>query len=161
MSIAGESNRPRGRPRHTGPSVLSPGEFKVMELLWRSSAPLAAAEICTEMRSTRGLAYTTVMTFLEKLHRKGCVRTEAGGRSSLYRPAVSREEALQRCLDAFLLHYFDGSLPSFRTFIDRADRSAVPIYRHRTSIPKNREKPGSTESPSTSPHPENLDVELL
>ncbi len=57
----------------------------------------------------RALAYTTVMTVLDRLVRRGGVERRKVGRSFLYRPLVSREAlqklAVQQLVDAF----FDGS----------------------------------------------------
>ena len=53
----------------------------------------------------RMLAYTTVMTLLDRLEKRGCVTRRKPGRSYIYRPKVSRdtmrEHAVKQLLDGF------------------------------------------------------------
>lgn len=54
----------------------------------------------------RPLAYTTVLTVLDRLRRKQVVTRERQGRAFLYRPLVSREEMRARALDRLVRNYF-------------------------------------------------------
>jgi len=64
------------------------------------------------------LAYTTVMTLLERLLRKGAVTREKHGRHFVYAPAVTRETlrrvAVRQLADAF----FDGSETSLIRYLE-------------------------------------------
>lgn len=69
-----------------------PGELEraVMDVLWDAGRPCTAKEVLAALPD-RGLAYTTVITVLERLARKGTAQRERVGRSWTYTPAASRE----------------------------------------------------------------------
>mgnify|MGYP001035364954 CR=1 FL=1 len=73
-------------------------EAAVMDVLWRADEPAKVRTVLDLLDRDRKLAYTTVMTVLDNLHRKGWVDREREGKAYLYRPAVSREEAASRAL---------------------------------------------------------------
>ena len=51
--------------------------------------PLSVRDVLDELRGERTLAYTTVMTVIDNLHRKGWLTRHQEGRAYLYRPAAS------------------------------------------------------------------------
>jgi predicted transcriptional regulator len=61
-----------------------------MERLWSWDRPVAVREVLEDLQRERPLAYTTVMTVLDNLHRKGMVIREKAGRAYQYRPTRSR-----------------------------------------------------------------------
>jgi predicted transcriptional regulator len=65
-------------------------EAAVMDRLWTRDEPLAVREILEDLQPERPLAYTTVMTVLDNLHRKGMVIRQKSGRAYVYRPSRSR-----------------------------------------------------------------------
>ena len=65
-------------------------EAAVMEFLWAYDGPMSVREVLERLNEDRGLAYTTVMTVLDNLHRKHMVSREKAGRAWVYRPAASR-----------------------------------------------------------------------
>ena len=69
---------------------FGPLEAAVMDVLWSSPAPLYVREV-RQALPERELAYTTVMTVLDKLYKKGWARRERHGRAYRYHPASSRE----------------------------------------------------------------------
>lgn len=78
-------------------------EAVVMDVLWRATSPHSVRDVLTEIgRQRRRLAYTTVMTVLDNLHRKGWVSRELHGRAYRYRPVDSKEEAAARVLRELL-----------------------------------------------------------
>lgn len=90
-------------------------EAAVMDVLWGSDEPHRVRDVRARLADERPLAYTTVMTVLDNLHRKGWVRREMDGRAYLYRSAATREEETARALrdlldssgdpEAVLLHF--------------------------------------------------------
>lgn len=73
-------------------------ESAVIDVLWGADEPVKVREVRDVLATERPLAYTTVMTVLDNLHRKGWVLRELSGKAYLYRPALSREEAASRAL---------------------------------------------------------------
>lgn len=53
---------------------------------------MAVREVLEDLQRDRTLAYTTVMTVMDNLHRKGVLTREQNGRAYVYRPAVTREQ---------------------------------------------------------------------
>jgi predicted transcriptional regulator len=73
-------------------------EAAVMECLWARPEPASVRDVLGQLDTGKQLAYTTVMTVLDNLHRKGVVHREMAGRAWLYQPAFSREEHTARML---------------------------------------------------------------
>lgn len=66
-------------------------ETRVLEVLWNSSEPLSVREVGAALRRRPALAYTTVMTVLDRLFEKGYVTRSKLGRAFAYRPRIARE----------------------------------------------------------------------
>ena len=67
-------------------------EAAIMECLWSRAEPASVRDVLGELRTGKQLAYTTVMTVLDNLHRKGVVTREMAGRAWIYQPACDREQ---------------------------------------------------------------------
>ena len=65
----------------------------------------------------RPLAYTTVMTLLDRLARKGVLTRRKVGRAFLYAPQVSRDVVQRPALKEFVEGYFDGSQEQLLAFL--------------------------------------------
>lgn len=65
-------------------------ERAVMDVLWDRAVPATVREVAAALES-RDLAYTTVMTVLDRLAKKNLVRRERDGRAWRYTPAAARE----------------------------------------------------------------------
>src|ERR1700733_16236120 len=65
-------------------------EAVIMDRLWEWGRPVLVREVGDDLRDERGLAYTTVMTVMENLYRKGWLRRHRDGRAWSYEPTGSR-----------------------------------------------------------------------
>ena len=65
-------------------------EAVIMDRLWEWGRPVLVREVVDDLRDEWGLAYTTVMTVMENLYRKGWLRRERDGRAWRYEPTGSR-----------------------------------------------------------------------
>src|SRR5947207_3124411 len=65
-------------------------EAVIMDRLWEWGRPVLVREMVDALHDDRGLAYTTVMTVMENLYRKGWLRRERDGRAWRYEPTGSR-----------------------------------------------------------------------
>jgi predicted transcriptional regulator len=65
-------------------------EAVIMDRLWERGSSVLVREMVDDLHSSRPLAYTTVMTVMENLHRKGWLRRERDGRAWRYEPTGSR-----------------------------------------------------------------------
>lgn len=77
-------------------------ESAVMDALWEAEEPVKVRDVLDRLTTGRTLAYTTVMTVLDNLHRKGWANREMLGKAYRYQPAMSREEAAARALRGIL-----------------------------------------------------------
>jgi len=66
-------------------------EIRVLEALWECGEPQSVRDLQPRFA---GVAYTTLMTTLDRLHRKGVLDREKSGRAFVYRPRHSREALL-------------------------------------------------------------------
>ncbi|MGM1062142.1 BlaI/MecI/CopY family transcriptional regulator [Saccharothrix sp. Mg75] len=90
-------------------------EEAVMDVLWRASEPMKVRDVLDDLDTGRQLAYTTVLTVLDNLHRKGWVQRELVGKAYHYEPMTSRAEAAANAVrelvnasgdpDGALLHF--------------------------------------------------------
>ncbi|MEV8435910.1 BlaI/MecI/CopY family transcriptional regulator [Actinosynnema sp. NPDC051121] len=90
-------------------------EAAVMDVLWRASGPLKVRDVLDRLDTGRQLAYTTVLTVLDNLHRKGWARRELVGKAYHYEPTTGRAEAAANAVrelvnasgdpDGVLLHF--------------------------------------------------------
>lgn len=71
-------------------------EAEIMEIVWSAGwETFAVSQVHRQLASQRDIAYTTVMTTVSRLHRKGLLERERDGRRYLYRPRMSRGEFLK------------------------------------------------------------------
>ncbi len=71
-----------------------------MEFLWGSTSPQSVADVLEGLDTGRDLAYTTVMTVLDRLAKKRLVTRERVDRSWRYLPADSQEVVVARDIAA-------------------------------------------------------------
>src|ERR1700722_9782128 len=73
------------------PPPLHELETEVMEELWRSGeAPVRAVMDALNQRTTKERAYTTYMTIMARLHKKGILVRRREGKTDYYAPAYGR-----------------------------------------------------------------------
>ena len=68
---------------------------------------------------SRPLAYTTVLTLLDRLARRGAVSRRKEGRGFRYQPTVARDKLRRMALQQFLEYHFDGSEAKLRFFLEQ------------------------------------------
>jgi predicted transcriptional regulator len=102
---------------------LGPLEQKVAEALWRLESA-TVREVLEEMDGE--VAYTTLMTTMDRLYKKGLLVREMRGRAFVYRPALSQAEAkagMARRLFAGLLHSSADTQPLLSYLVDAVSES--------------------------------------
>jgi predicted transcriptional regulator len=110
---------PRRKPSGLA-SVFGALELRVLEALWRRGD----ATVRDLREDFPAAAYTTLMTTMERLHKKGVLHREKSGRAFLYRPASSRVEMeagfMTRALQPLLAS--DSAQPVLSSFVDEVSR---------------------------------------
>ena len=94
------------RKKNSDPG-LTPLELQIMNVLWETGP----ANVQTVQANLKGreLAYTTVQTMLNVLHRKGKVKRLLKDRTYIYRPVLSRQKAVSQAVGEMLDRFFGGS----------------------------------------------------
>jgi len=102
-----------------------------MNVLWDAEAPLSVREVQDALEAADGagrdLAYTTVMTVLDRLGAKDMVVRERDGRAFRYTPRQTRESATAELIDAALEASGDrtSALVHFARSVDPAEAAAL------------------------------------
>src|SRR3981081_229064 len=85
---------------------LTPLELEIMHVLWETGP----ANVQTvQQKLTRELAYTTVQTMLNILHRKGKAKRTLKDRAYFYKPAVSRRQVASQHVGDMVERLFGGA----------------------------------------------------
>jgi predicted transcriptional regulator len=78
-------------------------EAKVMKVLWDAPAePMRVRDVMDRLQQEPARAYTTIMTVLDNLHRKGWTTRRSDGRGYRYQPAQAREEVAAKAMRELL-----------------------------------------------------------
>ncbi|WP_020667750.1 BlaI/MecI/CopY family transcriptional regulator [Amycolatopsis nigrescens] len=67
-------------------------ESVIMDRLWSWRRPATVRDLERDLRTERDIAYTTVMTVMDNLHRKGWLTRRQQGRAYLYEVTYTREQ---------------------------------------------------------------------
>jgi predicted transcriptional regulator len=97
--------RPFGKGLRT---VLGSLEAEVMEIVW-AEADVSVRDVHRRLQRKRPLAYTTVMTTLGRLARKGLLTRRKTDGAYRYTPAVSREQLAGVVADSVIDGLLEGS----------------------------------------------------
>jgi predicted transcriptional regulator len=82
--------------RGSGPEPLFELEAVIMGVVWKH-APVSARDVCGRLRGKRERAYTTVMTTMDRLYKKGLLAREKVGLAWVYNPTMT-EIAFEKAL---------------------------------------------------------------
>ena len=118
--------------------LLGELEERIMTIVWRSETPMTVREVHDEIRTESPLAYTTVMTVMDRLRRKRLLHRRARGRAFEYSPVLSEAEYTAELMHDLLRRTRDrsGALAHFVKGIKKGDeeellRLAREASRHR------------------------------
>ena len=73
-------------------------EAVVMDRVWEHDGPVTVRELFDELRRERPIAYTTVMSTMDNLHRKGWLARDKDGKAYRYTAVASRDEYSARLM---------------------------------------------------------------
>ncbi|BDC49318.1 hypothetical protein F183_A16340 [Bryobacterales bacterium F-183] len=88
--------------------TLTPLELQLMQVLWEIGRGTVQA-VLDGMPGKEKPAYTTVQTMLNILEQKGKVRRQLQDRAYVYRPAVTRTQAVSATMRDLIDRMFGGS----------------------------------------------------
>jgi predicted transcriptional regulator len=93
-------------------------EMAIMDVMWSTDRPCVVREVRERLRYRRPVAYTTVMTVMSILYRKGVLTRVKQGRAWRYWPVERREEHDARLMAEVLRSGGNEEL-TMRRFIER------------------------------------------
>ena len=127
------------RKRTPAAEQLTPLELDIMKVLWETG-PAPVQEVQARLSADRPLAYNTVQTMLNVLHRKGKVRRELKARAYHYEPAVSRTQAAGQAVGDLVQRMFDGSAEDLvLSLVERRQLTPEKLARLTAMIEKGEE----------------------
>jgi predicted transcriptional regulator len=107
---------------------LAPLELDCMNILWPVGEG-TVRDIRDRLAERRPRAYTTIMTIMDRLARKGIVERRKVGRAYLYRPNLIAEDARSQALVQVIENFFGGSKERLLGHLNGAAASPAPAPR--------------------------------
>ena len=93
------------RPASRYPTEL---ELEILKIVWRDG-PCTVRDVRGALAEVRELAYTSVMTVMGIMTRKGYLKRRKDGRSYRYSPRIAEAETKHGLLGDIVERAFDGS----------------------------------------------------
>lgn len=103
--------------------IPPPLEVECLKALWELGQG-NVKDVREVLTRSRNLAYTTVMTVLDRLTKRGGVSRKKVGRSFVYAPAVSQETLRALAVREFVDRFFDGSPETLIAFLKKTPAGA-------------------------------------
>ncbi len=103
-------------------------EMAIMNVMWEGGGPYVVREVLERMEYGRPVAYTTVMTVMNILHRKGVLHRDKAGRAWRYWPVESREDHDARLMAEVLRSGGDENV-TMRRFLERVSDDEIRSLR--------------------------------
>ena len=104
------------RKTHNHQLDVPPLELACMRMLWALGHG-TVQDIRARLLPERPLAYTTVMTVMDHLTRKGIAGREKQGRAFVYRPLVSEQAVREHAIDRLIQNFFLNSRDRLRSYL--------------------------------------------
>jgi BlaI family transcriptional regulator, penicillinase repressor len=99
--------------------IPPPLELECLKALWGMGEG-TVRDVREILVGNRNLAYTTVMTVLERLEKRGGVSRRKNGRSFIYAPKVSQEAIRRYAVKELVETFFGGSDEALRSYLQDA-----------------------------------------
>ncbi|MFN8091813.1 MAG: BlaI/MecI/CopY family transcriptional regulator [Vicinamibacteria bacterium] len=87
--------------------TLTPQELEIMKAVWARGAA-TVRDVYESILERRRIAYTTVMTMMNVLEKKGHLRKKEEGRSFVYRPTKPQRQVVRSMVREFVERVFGG-----------------------------------------------------
>jgi predicted transcriptional regulator len=83
-------------------------ERPLMEVLWTKGS-MKGRDLYTEIRRARDIAYTTALTVLDRLSKKGFIKKDRESGTILFTPRISRQDYESKVAESYVRKAFDIS----------------------------------------------------
>jgi BlaI family transcriptional regulator, penicillinase repressor len=121
-------------------SVPTDQELEILKVIWQLG-PSTVREVYLELAKHRKIAYTTVLTMMGILERKGHLKKTAGERAYLYRAAKPQAQVTAGMVKEFVNRVFGGSTqPLLVHLVGDKGISAEELAQLETLVQERRKK---------------------
>jgi predicted transcriptional regulator len=96
--------------------MLTPLELDIMKAVWRIR-PITVRDVQEAIRPVRNLAYTTVMTIMDRLYHKGFLSRTLRARTHYYEPVIDYTDVRDEAVDSLIRSFF-GSKEKLQEFLE-------------------------------------------
>ena len=103
-----------------------PLELECLKALWGIGEG-TVRDVRKALPGDRSLAYTTVMTVLDRLEKRGGVSRRKQGRSFVYVPKLGREELRRFAVKELVDRFFEGSAETLAEFLKNQTETDAAI----------------------------------
>jgi predicted transcriptional regulator len=123
---------------------LFESEWAILQVVWERE-PCAAPTVQEALQKSKGWAYTTVKTMMDRMVRKGLLTTERIRNLYLYRSAITRAQAQRNELLRTAQRAFDGALTPMMQFLIESEKLSEEDYQHLEHLIQNRKRDKGTD----------------
>ena len=118
---------------------LFESEWAILQAVWECE-PCAAPTVQEVLRERKGWAYATVKTLMDRMVRKGLLKTERMRNMYVYRSAVTRAEAQRNELLKTAERAFNGALTPMVQFLIEGKGLSEQDYQYLERLIQNRKR---------------------
>ncbi len=104
--------------------MLTPLELDIMKAVWRRP-PITVRDVQEAIRPVRQLAYTTVMTIMDRLYHKGFLNRTLRSRTHYYEPAIDYSAVRDDAVETLIKSFF-GSKEKLKEFLEGQQTDFLP-----------------------------------
>jgi predicted transcriptional regulator len=104
--------------------IPPPLELECLKVLWQLGEG-SVKDVRSSLAESRDLAYTTVMSLMDRLVKKGSASRRKSGRMFLYAPLLPRDHARRLAVQELVDTFFGGSREDLRMFLEGQPARAV------------------------------------
>jgi predicted transcriptional regulator len=125
------------------PSALSGREYTILKLLWQQG-PLTVREVRQRLADDErdeDIPYTTVLSLLQLMEKKGYVSHEADGKTYRYQAKVPQSKTTRLVIRDFVSRFFDGSTEALLMGLAESPDVSPEMWEKLRSAIKRRREP--------------------
>lgn len=118
---------------------LFDSEWAIMRVVWKLE-PCTAPTVQEELQDKKGWAYTTVKTMMDRMVKKGLLKTQRIRNLYLYTAAVTQSQARKGEIMRAVERAFDGTLTPMMQFLIENEELSDAEYKQLENMIKNRKR---------------------
>jgi BlaI family penicillinase repressor len=123
---------------------LFESEWAILQAVWEHE-PCTAPTVQEALQKEKGWAYTTVKTMMDRMVKKGLLRTERIRKLYLYRSAITRAQAQRSEIMRTVKRAFDGALTPMMQFLIENEKLSDEEYRQLEQMLRDRKRENKTQ----------------